>query len=346
MPKRNVKQKDWLLSGHVASGSLWFGVALAMVLMTISNRETSNGDELHAVNAMVKLLDDFVIIPMAVASALTGTLLCWLTVWGFFKSYWIIIKWIVTTALILLAHFGVVSQELVKDKRSVSAALPSLSNNSKDCFNKLGLRDNIFLFNAIDLSFSHPIHCLDPAQRFSGTVERLESHHWFYNSLDISMVLLNDVIQILALPSLTLFCDRLISLQGFHCHWVSRILVHVNHLWSLSVLRLEHFTKEAGCCLAIALRTQPEVKGIALGIDCSVQVLPHALDFDVSLVHSPRTIRWLQVRSNALVEFRGVLQDPTIDCRVVYLHAPLLHHLLLNPGRIRRSANTTAHSAG
>lgn len=101
MPKLNVKQKNWLLSGHVAAGSLWFGVALAMVLMTIANLKTTNGDELHAINAMVKLLDDFVIIPMAIASALTGTFLCWLTVWGFFKFYWVITKWITTTALII-----------------------------------------------------------------------------------------------------------------------------------------------------------------------------------------------------------------------------------------------------
>jgi hypothetical protein len=105
MPRLNVKQKNWLLSGHVASGSLWFGVALAMVLMTIANLKTFNGDELHAVNAMVKLLDDFVIIPMAIASALTGTLLCWLTVWDFFKFYWVITKWITTTALIIFGTF-------------------------------------------------------------------------------------------------------------------------------------------------------------------------------------------------------------------------------------------------
>ena len=105
MPKLNIKQKNWLLSGHVASGSLWFGVALAMVLMTIANLNTSNGDELYAVNAIVKLLDDFVIIPMAITSALTGTLLCWVTVWGFFKFYWVITKWITTTALIVFGTF-------------------------------------------------------------------------------------------------------------------------------------------------------------------------------------------------------------------------------------------------
>lgn len=105
MPKLNVKQKNWLLSGHVVAGALRLGVALAMVLMAIANQGTANGDELYAVNAMVKLLDDFVVIPMAISSALTGTLLCWLTVWGFFKFYWVITKWIATTALIIFGTF-------------------------------------------------------------------------------------------------------------------------------------------------------------------------------------------------------------------------------------------------
>ncbi|MER3495155.1 MAG: hypothetical protein C4323_25050 [Mastigocladus sp. ERB_26_2] len=60
----------------------------------------TNGDELYAINSVLKLLDDFVIIPAANLSLLTGGLLCWLTVWGFFKHYWVIVKWIATVTLI------------------------------------------------------------------------------------------------------------------------------------------------------------------------------------------------------------------------------------------------------
>jgi hypothetical protein len=67
-----------------------------MVLIALSNRSTVNGDELYAINSVLKLLDDFVIIPSATLSSVTGTLLCWLTTWGFTKHYWIIAKWIAT----------------------------------------------------------------------------------------------------------------------------------------------------------------------------------------------------------------------------------------------------------
>jgi hypothetical protein len=101
MKKLSVKQKNWLLSSHVASGGIWFGTALCMIVIAWSNRKTPNGDELYAINSVMKLLDDFVIIPAAIASLLTGGLLSWLTIWGFFKHYWVIVKWVATVTLIV-----------------------------------------------------------------------------------------------------------------------------------------------------------------------------------------------------------------------------------------------------
>ncbi len=102
MKKLSVKQKNWLISAHVATMAIWFGAALCMVGITISNQNTPNGEGLYAINSVMKLLDDFVIIPSANLSLLTGGLLCWLTTWGFFKHYWVIVKWIATVTLIVV----------------------------------------------------------------------------------------------------------------------------------------------------------------------------------------------------------------------------------------------------
>lgn len=98
-------QKSWLISAHVISGAIWFGTGLSMVVMVVHNLNTTNGDELYAINSVVKLLDDFVVIPAASAALTTGALLCWLTVWGFFKFYWVIVKWIFTSTLITFGTF-------------------------------------------------------------------------------------------------------------------------------------------------------------------------------------------------------------------------------------------------
>lgn len=105
MNKLTVKQKNWLLSSHIGFIGLWFGTALSMVIIALSNRNTTNGDELYAINSIVKLLDDFIVIPAAVGSLLTGGLLSWLTVWGFVKFYWVIVKWISTLVLITFGTF-------------------------------------------------------------------------------------------------------------------------------------------------------------------------------------------------------------------------------------------------
>jgi hypothetical protein len=97
--------KHLLVSAHLASGAIWFGTALCMVLIAFTNMNTPNGDELYAINSVVKRLDDFVVIPAANASLLTGALLSGLTVWGFFKFYWVIVKWVATVVLITFGTF-------------------------------------------------------------------------------------------------------------------------------------------------------------------------------------------------------------------------------------------------
>ncbi|RUT00987.1 hypothetical protein DSM106972_069930 [Dulcicalothrix desertica PCC 7102] len=102
MKKLSVKPKNWLLSFHVASGGIWFGAALCMVVVALfKGGKAGNGDELYAINYILKVLDDFVVIPSANLSLLTGGLLSWLTIWGFFKHYWVIFKWVATVTLIV-----------------------------------------------------------------------------------------------------------------------------------------------------------------------------------------------------------------------------------------------------
>lgn len=105
MPKLTVKQKNWLLAAHVAFAALWTGTVLSMFLLALQNQNSANADVLYALNSAINLLDDYVVIPSAIGSLLTGTFLCWLTIWGFFKHYWVIVKWVATVILIVLGTF-------------------------------------------------------------------------------------------------------------------------------------------------------------------------------------------------------------------------------------------------
>lgn len=105
MPKLNVNQKNWLVSAHVIFAALWTGTVLSMFLLAFKNQHSTNADVLQALNSAINLLDDYVVIPSAIGSLLTGTFLCWLTVWGFFRYYWVIVKWIATVALMIVGTF-------------------------------------------------------------------------------------------------------------------------------------------------------------------------------------------------------------------------------------------------
>jgi F0F1-type ATP synthase assembly protein I len=103
--KLSLQQKNWILSFHIGFAALWTGTVLSMFLIALRNKDTTNSDILFALNSAINLLDDVVVIPAAIGSVITATLLCWQTNYGFFKFYWVIAKWILTTGLMIFGTF-------------------------------------------------------------------------------------------------------------------------------------------------------------------------------------------------------------------------------------------------
>lgn len=103
--KLGLRQKNWVLSFHIGFAALWTGTVISMLLIALKNQSTDNAEVLFALNAIINLLDDVVVIPAAIGSVVTATILCWQTNYGFFKFYWVIVKWILTTGLIIVGTF-------------------------------------------------------------------------------------------------------------------------------------------------------------------------------------------------------------------------------------------------
>ena len=100
MAQLTGKAKLWLVSGHVVIAAVWFGTALAMVAIGLYANQNSSGDALYTVQSLLAYLNDYLLMPAATLSILSGTALCALTVWGFFKHYWVIAKWVGTVTVI------------------------------------------------------------------------------------------------------------------------------------------------------------------------------------------------------------------------------------------------------
>lgn len=105
MKSLGLTGKAWLKSIHIFFACLWIGAAVSMLLLSFFRGQISNGDELWAFNASIKLIDDFIIIPSAMGCLITGILFSWLTNWGFFKFHWIIVKYVITVGAILFGTF-------------------------------------------------------------------------------------------------------------------------------------------------------------------------------------------------------------------------------------------------
>jgi len=87
--------RQWLKSIHLILSVIWLGAAISMNILRFAWAPSANGD-LYAVDHSIAVIDNWVVVPAAWASLLTGFLESWLTTWGFFKYRWVTVKWIVT----------------------------------------------------------------------------------------------------------------------------------------------------------------------------------------------------------------------------------------------------------
>ncbi|MBD1872769.1 hypothetical protein H6F75_04685 [Nodosilinea sp. FACHB-131] len=128
MPKLSIRQKNWLLSAHIGFAALWTGTVLSMFLISVKNRASASSDVLYALNSTINALDDYVVIPSAIGSVLTATALCWGTNYGFAKFYWVITKWVLTTALIAFGTFWLFPWANTAEQLSAQTGLQALAN--------------------------------------------------------------------------------------------------------------------------------------------------------------------------------------------------------------------------
>ena len=94
--------RQWLKSIHLILSVIWLGAAISMNILRFAWAPSGNGD-LYAVDHSIGLIDNWVVVPMAWGSLLTGFLASWLTAWGFFKYRWVTVKWIGTVAIMVYA---------------------------------------------------------------------------------------------------------------------------------------------------------------------------------------------------------------------------------------------------
>ena len=102
MKQLSLTQKKWLKSVHLIAAGVWITTGLVMFLVQFLSDDVQSGDQLYLMNKIIHFIDMKILVPSAILCLLTGWMYSQFTKWGYFKHGWLIFKWFITVAIIVL----------------------------------------------------------------------------------------------------------------------------------------------------------------------------------------------------------------------------------------------------
>jgi hypothetical protein len=99
------------LSAHLTFSVGWIGAVLAYLALGVSAVTSQDVQTVRAAWTAMELTGWYVIVPLAIASLLTGLVMAVGTKWGLFRHYWVLISFVLTVfaTVVLLLHMPTVS---------------------------------------------------------------------------------------------------------------------------------------------------------------------------------------------------------------------------------------------
>ena len=168
---------------------------------------------------------------------------------------------------------------------------------------------------------------LNARDRDSGIHKRLESSHRRAASLDHPMILLDDVVQVLAVSDLDVCPAPMLPAQQPQRSMARYVSIERDLARHAGRLGGKSFAEERLSRCDAAIGAKQKIDCLAVLVDGAVQVMPLALDRDVGLCDSPGGPNRFGEPSPPLLELRYLASYPSKDCRVGDLDVALGHHL-------------------
>jgi len=108
MPPRLRK---FALTAHVTSSVGWLGAVAGFLALAVAGLASRDAQTVRAVYLVMDLTAWYVIVPLCLASLLTGLVSSLSTAWGLFRHYWVLLKILITipSSLMLLVHMQPIS---------------------------------------------------------------------------------------------------------------------------------------------------------------------------------------------------------------------------------------------
>ncbi|MGI9077437.1 MAG: hypothetical protein ACR2G6_08915 [Gemmatimonadaceae bacterium] len=104
--------RKFALTAHVTSSVGWLGAVAGFLALAVAGLTSQDAQMVRAAYLAMELTSWFVIVPLSLASPLTGLVQSLGTTWGLFRHYWVVAKLLMTipASIVLLLHMQPISR--------------------------------------------------------------------------------------------------------------------------------------------------------------------------------------------------------------------------------------------
>ncbi len=98
--------RKFALTAHVTASVGWLGAAAGFLALAIAGLTSQDAQMVRAVYLAAEPITRFVLVPLALASLLTGLVQALSTPWGLFRHYWVLFKLLINVVgtIVLLTY--------------------------------------------------------------------------------------------------------------------------------------------------------------------------------------------------------------------------------------------------
>jgi hypothetical protein len=105
MAAMTPRLRKFALTAHVTSSVGVLGAIAAFLVLAVAGLTSQDAQTVRAAYLSILLIAQFVIIPLAFASLLTGLIQSLGTPWGLFQHYWVLVKLLLTAFATMVLLF-------------------------------------------------------------------------------------------------------------------------------------------------------------------------------------------------------------------------------------------------
>jgi hypothetical protein len=120
--------RKFALTLHLTCSVGWIGAVMAYLALVVAATISQDSRTLQAAWIAMELIGWYVIVPLVLASLLTGLVMALGTPWGLFRYYWVLVSLVLTifATVVLLVHMQTVSEVAARAAETPSAAIGGL----------------------------------------------------------------------------------------------------------------------------------------------------------------------------------------------------------------------------